>query len=135
MKVRYKVNGRDVAPEEFSAGSQEKLREMLATGVTPSLMTDAVFLQGHCNGSQFAESTRIGDHYAGEAKKAGVNVKGKIYLSGLAAFPGDPRAWVSDRGDVQKVCEERNFGCKGAVATKCDTSRPEPELLPRGSDE
>ena len=47
-----------------------------------------------------------------------MDVKGKVYLSGLAAFSGDPRAWVSGRGDVQKVCEERGWDCEGSVNVK-----------------
>lgn len=101
-----------------AAGESHTLAEMFALQRGPFLMTDAVLLEGHANGNQFAGRPQLGDHYAAEAAKAGVNVKGKVYLSGLAAYPGDPRAWVSGRGDVQQVCAERGWACSGAVTAK-----------------
>jgi hypothetical protein len=101
-------------------GESHRLAEMLAFGQGPALLTDAVFLENHCNGSQWAGPAQewIGDLYKQEAAKAGVDVKGKIYLGGLARFPGDPEAWVSGRGDVKRVCESRGWGCTGAVEVK-----------------
>ncbi len=40
----------------------------------------------------------------------GISLSGKVYKSGLAAYPGDPRALVSDRHDVQSTLEERGWG-------------------------
>jgi hypothetical protein len=92
------------------------IAEMCALQVSPGIMgTDSNFMEGHCNGNQFEKQPKIGDYYRRQATKAGVNTTGKVYLSGLAAFPGDPQAWVSGRSDVTRVVNERNWGCQGAV--------------------
>lgn len=99
-------------------GCTEKLAEAMAFRQGPALRTDAAFLQGHSNGNQFAGGgmqERIGNFYASRARKAGVSTQGKIYLGGLAAFPGDPKAWVADRGDVEKVLDERGWSAAGSV--------------------
>lgn len=81
----------------------------------PALLTDSVFLAGNTNGSQFESQPEVGDYYKWVAEAAGVNVKGLLYVPGLALFPGDPKAWVSGRGDVERVCRERGFTATGAV--------------------
>lgn len=104
---------------------------MFATGKTPTLRTDSTFMEGQW--SQFSENPRLGNAYKRVAKKHGVDVKGKVYLSQLANFPGDPRAWVSSRGEVQKLCEERGWGCSGAVNVKAQSLDVEPREV--GLDE
>lgn len=109
-------------------GVSHNLAEMFALQHPPQLAgTDAIFNEGRCNGNQFEGAEWLGDAYRRQAAEAGVDVKGKTYLGGLAAFPGDPRAWVSDLGDVKKVCEERGWGCRGAVSVKA----PEPAAPPK----
>lgn len=99
-------------------GCSHKLAEMLAIGQPPGSNTDKEFLEGRENGRQFQDTPELGDHYARVARAHGQSTTGKVYLSGLAEFPGDPRAWVSGRGDVQRVVEERGWGCEGAVHIK-----------------
>jgi len=107
------------------AGSSPRLAEMLAEQCPPMLgACDRTFLEGHCNGSQFSASPMqndIGDKYAAVAKERGVSIKGKVYLPGLANYPGDPRAWVSDRGEVKRLAEERNYKVSGSVEHKPDS--------------
>ena len=103
-------------------GESHNLAEMLALQAVPHLVTDSAFLAGHANGSQFEKTPYLGDAYRRRALASGQDVKGKVYLSGLAEYPGDPRAWVSGRGDVQKLCEERGWGCRGSVNVKRDAS-------------
>lgn len=91
---------------------------MMALASPPMSNTDREFLQGHVNGSQFQHNEARGDYYAKAAKEAGVSTTGKVYISGLAEFPGDPRAWVSGRGEAQRVCEERGWEAEGAVNVK-----------------
>lgn len=112
-------------PEEDAAAAA-RLQEMFATGETPTLSTDNTFLEGHCNGSQWEGQERIGNMFRRKAERHGVNTKGKVYLSALALEPGDPKAWVSDRHDVQKVCEERNLKCEGAVKVAHREQEPAP---------
>ena len=107
-------------------GVSHNLAEIFAFQRSPSSRTDREFLHGHCNGSQFVGDEERGDFYRKEAKKAGVSTTGKVYLSGLAERPGDPRAWISDRHDVQKVIEERGWNCEGAVNVRTP-QREEPK--------
>ncbi len=99
-------------------GTSHRLAEMFALQQPPMSNSDREFLQGHCNGSQFEKTPGLGDHYQQVARAGGVDPKGKVYLSGLARYPGDPEAWVSGRDDVRRVCEKNNFSCEGAVSVK-----------------
>ncbi len=97
-------------------GCSEKLAEMLALGSPPMSNTDREFLAGRggCY-DQFAGNEAMGNYYKRVAESQGQNTTGKVYLSGLAEYPGDPRAWVTGRGDVQRLCEEKGWGCEGSV--------------------
>lgn len=112
-------------------GTDHKMAEMLALQQPPKSKTDREFLEGHCNGNQFDGQEYIGDFYADEAKRAGVSIKGKVYMSGLATYPGDPRAWVADRHDVERVARENGMTVSGAVNFKPD-SRLEDAAAARG---
>lgn len=125
--MRYYLNGRETTREEWLQGSPG-----FQPGRPPAVMTDSVFLEGHANGNQFENTPSLGDFYAREAKAQGVDTKGKVYLSGLASHPGDPRAWVSGRGDVRKVCEERGWHCEGAVNVKGDGPGRKPSKADHG---
>src|SRR5258708_4634056 len=118
--------GQQVRYERMRAdGLSHNLAEMFALQRPPSIAgTDSIFMEGRCNGSQFDGQEAIGDLYKAEATAAGVDTTGKVYLSSLADHPGDPRAWVSGRGDVQRVCEERGYGCTGAVKVKGREAEP-----------
>ncbi len=100
-------------------GMQHALAEMLALQQPPMSNTDREFLEGRggCY-DQFDGNEYIGDYYAGMAKQAGVDTTGKVYQGSIAAYPGDPRAWVTGRGDVQKLLEERGWGSEGSVNVK-----------------
>lgn len=107
-------------------GCSRTLAEMLALQQAPCLKTDATFLAGVGMGSQFSHSPmeeHIGDSYVRMARSVDPDFspKGKVYLRGMAAYPGDPRAWVSDRHDIKAACEERNWTVSGAVEHKADS--------------
>ena len=104
--------------EMISSGVSPKLADMLASRTPPGASTDREFLHGHCNGNQFEGAPNMGDYYQSYAKKAGISTKGKIYLSSLANFPGDPKAWVSDRAHAAKVIDENGWGAEGAISRK-----------------
>lgn len=108
---------------------------MLVSGVGPGVMTDSVFMAGHGSGRQFQDRPELGDEYKRRCLKAGGSTLGRRYLSQLARFPGDPEAWVSGRGDVQRVCEKRGWASEGAVSVKgeCRVER-EPEPIPIAED-
>jgi hypothetical protein len=96
-------------------GESHNIAEMLATRSFPGFVTDDIFLKGNKTGEQFADSPELGAYYRSVAEGQGVSTTGKTYLSGLAAYPGDPRAWVSGRSDVLAVARERNYNVEGLV--------------------
>lgn len=96
-------------------GTSHSLAEMFALRQPPMSNTDREFLEGHCNGNQFEKTPEIGEAYKRVARAHGQNPAGKVYLSGLARFPGDPEAWVSGKGDVENILDRRGWGAEGAV--------------------
>lgn len=97
-------------------GCSHKLADMLASGQPPMSNTDREFLEGRggCF-DQFKDNPWAGDYYLQVAKQANFNVTGKVYMAGLARYPGDLQAWVSGRGDVRRVMEEHGWGGEGSV--------------------
>lgn len=86
----------------------------------PGLRTDTEFLANR--GSlirQLGGDENWAKHVAREAKKYGYNVgSSDVYISQLAEFPGDPRAFLSagdGRAKIEKVCRERGLDCRGSV--------------------
>ena len=132
--TRYYVNGREVNEAEWSDDCESNIREMLDSRRPPMSTTDREFLEGFCNGSQFEDQPWIGDMYRREAVAAGVDITGKRYMHSLADFPGDPTAWVSDRGDVRRVAEEKGMGCSGAVNVKARELASAPVDAPLADD-
>ncbi len=95
-----------------------RVNAMLDSGVPPAANTDREFLMGSENGRQFQSRPEVGNAYKAVTEREGGSVTGKKYISQLARYPGDPEAWVSGRGDVAKILEQRGWGCDGAVKTK-----------------
>jgi hypothetical protein len=103
------------------SGQSHNMAEILATGKFPGTRTDVEWNRGHVNGSQFAENpvqAKIGDYYRRVAEEYGQNVTGKVYHAGLAKFSGDPRAWVSGRGEAEALIRERGWSSEGLVSVK-----------------
>lgn len=73
-------------------------------------------------GAQFGDMTR--EFYLNAAREAGVSTDGKLYDSRIAAFPGDPEAWVGSAGEVRSLLEKRNWGCEGDMTVKCEPVAP-----------
>lgn len=49
------------------------------------------------------------DQYKRQAAAAGVDITGKGYNSGIAAYPGDPDAWVKDDSDIKAIARKKGF--------------------------
>lgn len=49
------------------------------------------------------------DQYKRQADLAGVDITGKSYNSGLAAYPGDPDAWIKDDNDTKAIAKLKGF--------------------------
>jgi hypothetical protein len=107
-------------------GESHNIAKMCVLRKTPALLTDDVFLAGRRNHAQFANNPVLGQRYKAVAESEGLDIVGKTYVSGLAAYPGDPRAWVRDRGEAKRLLEERGWGSEGAVNVKVR----EPDVLP-----
>lgn len=77
----------------------------------PLLKTNTTFMRGAKYGAeQFAtELPHSKDVYLGTAKRAGVSTNGKVYQHGLARFPGDPQAWVSDLDEAKRIIRQRGL--------------------------
>lgn len=120
--------------EMIAAGESHMMAEMLAFQAAPGLNTDDTFLRGHCNGNQFAKQPHVGDFYKKKAEAAGVDTTGKVYLSSLAQESGDPEAWVSGRGDVKRICAERNWDCEGSVTHHRNADNDEGQRVSKAGD-
>lgn len=115
-KVVRKINGREVTEEEFRASIKPgRLEEMLRDRKPPRANTDREFLLGQCNGNQFEGQEDRGDALKAISESFGMDTTGKVYMSGLARFPGDPQAWVSGKGDAEKVLDTMGWGSTGAI--------------------
>lgn len=105
-------------------GESHMIADMLAHQKAPRADDDTTFLAARRPREQFANSEHLGNFYANEAKKAGMNITGAIYENGLAQYPGDPNAWVRDRGEIRQKVEALGMGCEGAVNVKARNDLP-----------
>lgn len=92
-------------------GDAERMAEILRTRRCPaSAGTDTAFMEGYLTGHDdglVGESAQpIREQYR---KATGGYPAGKRYMSQLARYPGDPRAWVDSKADVKRICEEDNL--------------------------
>lgn len=114
----------EIYQQAIANGCSPVMADMLASRCPPgTLNTDRAFLEGWGHQDQFeGDTSGYGDFVRQQAAKAGVETTGRRYLSTLARFPGDPRAWVADRSDVKRICEEDGLGCPeaGTRVASCD---------------
>ena len=103
-------------------------REFVAVAV----VSDSTLFNGERLGNVAGavDGSLIGDHFEAMAKQAGVTTRGKQYMSGLARYPGDPQAWVSDRNDIVRVAKKRNLAVE-SLGLGMPTVKNEPEA-PQG---
>ncbi len=120
MIVSHDAIVQAVFEKMVEAGTSPRLAEMLALRTFPGVKgTDNSFLQGRQTGRDMDSMPgMVRDVYLKNAEKAGVSIAGKVYVSGLARYPADPKAWVSGRGDVKARCESEGWGCRGAVSVE-----------------
>lgn len=93
---------------------------------------DRAFMEGRYNNQQFDKMPK--DHAENIitlARRAGINVSGKYYCSGLADSRGvqDPEAWVDGSGDVLRVARKRNLTVEGAVSHRGVPEAPKRKAL------
>lgn len=101
-------------------GESHAMAEMLAARRPPNLNgTDTAFWRGKMLNNGL-EDNFMGERMRKLARKAGIDIAGKVYMGQLADTRGaeDPKAWVSDTGDIKKLCETNGWGCEGSVRVK-----------------
>jgi hypothetical protein len=131
MSVPTTYNGRNIETlseaerASMRARDAARLHDMLASKKAPAVHTDATFFAKVREAGPLNDRPGVAEEYQRVAAAGGVNTVGKTYLPAIAAFPGDPEAWVSDRHDIARVCEERGWGCEGVVTVK-----PQPNEVP-----
>jgi hypothetical protein len=100
-------------------GQTERFSAMCALQQPPGTRgTDRAFQEGRLSGNWLDEMPiHQAKRIVREAKAAGIDINGKQYMSGLANKLGhcDPKAWVSDVGDIRRVAKERNLQVRGIV--------------------
>lgn len=114
-------------------GQSHNLAEMLAFQKPPRANDDTTWLAGQSSdiGGAFLDDAPeiVQRAYTEPAKAAGVNIKGSVYVPGLARHPGDPEAWVKNASEIKSRVEKRGWGCEGVVNVKPDTSaEPIPDV-------
>ncbi len=133
------VNGRPIEDmpaaerDAFEQRAKNRLEEMLAARRAPAIHTDATFFANVNAAPALHDRPGVAEEYRRVALAGGVNPVGKTYMPAIAAFPGDPEAWVSGRGDIQRVCEARGWACDGAVkvdARPAEGAAPPPAIAP-----
>lgn len=98
-----------------AAGESHNIALMLASR-TPcgTRGTDRAFLQGkHLDHGLGGPKDFMTARAIERARRAGISVGGKVYLSQLADSrgPADPAAWVSGLDDVRTACKLKGKGC------------------------
>jgi hypothetical protein len=109
-------------------GQDESFSIMCSLGQPPATRgTDRTFMEGKLNGEWLSDMPKFqADRILREAKAAGINPTGKMYMSGLANKKGhcDPMAWVSTTGEIKKVAEARNLNVTGIIEHKAEQREP-----------
>jgi len=117
-------------------GQSEKWATMCALQQPPGTRgTDRAFLEGKNNQEWLDQMPkRQANYILKEAKQAGIDITGKVYMSGLADKRGwcDPEAWVSDVSDIKRVAKKRNLQVRGIVDIDARQEAPKKvDLNPR----
>lgn len=86
---------------------------------------DRSFVQGRNGYDDGLNDSRIREKYYAAARKAGISTSGKFYVHGLADYQCDPKAWVSDLGEVKAKCVAANKSCEGAVNYQAPEGKPQ----------
>lgn len=90
-------------------------RKLFRCNIAPYISTDSTFMAKSHYEDGFGADNVSRMKARAAARKAGVNPEGKRYFPSLAKRQFDPRAWISGKGDVKRICEKEGWGCNGAV--------------------
>lgn len=120
-------------------GNSHRMAEMLAFQQAPRCNTDREFFEGVGTlAKQFEGDEKVLDQITRNSMKHGHKPNANdMYVSALAKFPGDPKAFVpasGGRGHVQEVCEQRGWACSGSVNVKSREAESAPKKVALGED-
>lgn len=118
-------------PPENKAMLRDNIADICASRRAPGCQTDSTFFAGIGTlDKQFRDKRELSD-IVKAAKSHGYNPTGnELYSVGLARFPGDPRAFISQGQGKQRVREivtQDGTGCEGAVTVKARPIDKEPK--------
>ncbi len=118
-----------------AAQNRRNLGEMVATGKTPRGVTNDSFLGTRGTlAKQFEGDPDVFRQVVGNAQAAGYTPSSNdVYLSQLADYPGDPKAFVSrsrgGRGRVAEILEEKGVpDLSGSVKARGRQDAPPPAV-------
>lgn len=98
----------------------ERWAVMCATQTPPGTRgSDRAFMEGRLNQQWLDDMPKKqANTILREARAAGINVTGKVYMGGLADQRAhrDPMAWVDSTADIKRVARARNLTVEGAVS-------------------
>jgi hypothetical protein len=119
--------------EEPTEADRQRLAEMLATHQVPGARgVDRHFWQGFMLNNGFQKGDLCEPEIRAEAKAAGIETAGKIYM-GCLARPGmgggDPLAWVADISDARTSARIQGKNLQGITTFKADLPDKEPEAV------
>lgn len=117
-------------------GCTPKMADMLASRSAPRSLTDSVLFEGAGTlDKQFRGAEDQLDHVTKVAISRGYkpNVN-DTYCPGIAAFLGDPRAFISSAHEAIKLAEERGTGLRGGVERKSPQSITKQKFKKLGDD-
>jgi len=101
--------------ESKRKGTAHALAEMFAFQAAPALKTATRWIAGHERTIKDGMPEIVRKRMMDSAKAAGVTCDGSVYKSQLAAYPGDPHAWVSSEEDCKRVAEKRGLKLEGGI--------------------
>lgn len=105
--------------ESMAAGYGQKWAIMVACRQPPGVRgLDSTLMEGRYHGGHFDELPKKQAQWMfDECRRAGIQTKGRQYISGLADKRGhlDPDAWVDSNADILRVAKKRRLEVRGTV--------------------
>lgn len=119
----------------YREGGGINLAIMCACRRAPHVSSTSTFMGGYADagGAQFdGKHPLVQQTYVGQAKAAGVAINGKRYFSEIAAFPGDPEAWVGTKAEAADVVRRRGWASDD-LGVKAPAGGPQEKAAKRDS--
>jgi hypothetical protein len=109
-----RVNGEWVEypyTDEEQRAADARIQDMVRCGRTPAMSgTTWNFVAHRQHNEDFDKlSSDAQKKHLASCKAMGVDISGKVRIAGLASYPDDPTAWVSDEFDARAVAEAKGL--------------------------